>query len=344
MLKVLTESEFRKEIRTAAGNGYFFFGDEDYLKNYALKYAKEQLCPDEAFEIFNVVKLDAVGFEPSKLLDAMMPMPMMSDRKLIVVSGLDFTAMRSSEIDALCDVLAELPEYDYNTVIINVAAEGIETGNIQKKPSAAFSRLCENLVPVQFERSTPARLAAWAGKHFEHNGVGASADVCAYAVSYCGRDMFRLASEIDKISYYVLAKGATEVLKEDVRAAGCPAAEYGAFDFANAILERRSDDALAILSDMKYRKADPIIIMGEIVKIYQDLMSVKLMLESGHTTHDIVSEFRMNEYKAKLYARVATSTPMGTLMRLVVLCIDADASLKLSSKEYTAIENLVCAI
>lgn len=343
-MKILSDVEFRKEIKTLAGCGYFFFGEEDYLKNYSLTYAEDQICPDEAFRVFNAVKLDAVGFEPSKLLDAMMPLPMMADKKLICVSGLDFTSMRASELDALCDVLAQLENYDYNTVIINISAENLETGNVQKKPSATFAKLCEYLTPVQFERSTPARLAAWTAKHFEHNGVSASPDVCSFAVNYCGRDMFRLASEIDKISYYVLSMGRKEVQREDISAAGCPATEYGVFDFANAILERRSDDALRILADMKHRKADPIIIMGEIISVYYDLLRVKLMLDAGYMTADISKQVQMHEYKAKLYVRCASSTSMETLSRIVDKCTVADTALKSAAKDYEAIENLVCSI
>ncbi len=343
-MEILGDVEFRKEIKASARCGYFFFGDEDYLKAYSLSFAEDQICPDETFRIFNMIKLDAVGFEPPKLLDAMMPMPMMGERKLITVSGLDFTSMRGSEMEALCDVLSQLREYDYNTVIINIAAENIDVGNIYKKPSSTFKALCEHLVPVHFERSTPARLAAWTAKHFEHNGVSASPDVCAHAVSYCGRDMFRLASEIDKISHYVLSVDRKDVTREDVNTAGCPSAEYGVFDFANAILEHRSDDALSILADMKYRKADPVIIMGEIAFVYYDLLCVKLYLESGKMTSDIVSELRMNEYKVKRYVRCASATSVEALSRLVDKCIVADAMLKSSAKDYQPIENLISTI
>lgn len=343
-MDILGDVEFRKEIKTSARCGYLFFGDEDYLKSYSLAFAEDQICPDEAFRVFNTVKIDAVGFEPSKLLDAMMPLPMMADRKLIIVSGLDFTSMRSSELENLCDVLAQLEDYDYNTVIINVSAENIDAGNVYKKPSSTIKALCEHLVPVHFERSTPARLAAWTAKHFEHNGVSAAPDVCAHTVSYCGRDMFRLASEIDKISYYVLASGRERVQIDDVNEAGCPSAEYGVFDFANAILERRADDALAILADMKYRKADPVIIMGEIAFVYYDLLCVKLYLESGKITSDIVSAMRMNEYKAKKYVKCASAISLPLLSRLVDKCVAADSVLKSSSKDYQAIENLISTI
>ncbi|UKI12312.1 MAG: hypothetical protein L6V84_06140 [Oscillospiraceae bacterium] len=44
-------------------------------------------------------------------------------------------------------------------------------------------------------------------KHYRHDGVTADESACRATVAFCGRNMFTLASEIDKIAYYALAHG-----------------------------------------------------------------------------------------------------------------------------------------
>ena len=117
-MNILKESDFRKEIKTAPRTAYLFFGDEDYLKLSAVRLAHEALCPDPSFSVFNEMRLDATDFTADRLVDALMPMPMMADRKLIVLSGLDFTSMKPNDLDALCDALSATREYDYNTVLV----------------------------------------------------------------------------------------------------------------------------------------------------------------------------------------------------------------------------------
>jgi len=202
MQPILKESDFRKELKKEPRLGYLFFGDEDYLKTFAIKLARETLCPDPTYAFFNEFFLDAVDFAPDKLLDALMPMPMMADKKLVVVRGLNFNGIRQGELDELCDVLAHLSEYDYNLLIFHVSADCINPGRLPSKPSATLSALAEYLTPVQFDRCTGTKLTAWMQKHFAHNGVNASAELCSEMSDYCGHSMFVLAGEIDKLSFY----------------------------------------------------------------------------------------------------------------------------------------------
>ena len=110
-------------------------------------------------------------------------------------------------------------------------------------------KLAEIAVPVQFDRVTGAKLNGWVSKHYTQNKLLADAQVCAFTVSYCGTDMFRLASEIDKISCYVLSRGRDRVTPDDVRAVGCTTVEFDAFALANAIIAgviRGSETSIAV--------------------------------------------------------------------------------------------------
>ena len=79
-MDLLKEADFRKELKSNPRAGYLFFGDEDYLKAFAVKQARELICPDPSFAFFNEIRLDAMDFEAQKLIDALMPLPMMADK------------------------------------------------------------------------------------------------------------------------------------------------------------------------------------------------------------------------------------------------------------------------
>ena len=157
-MQIIKDEAFRKELKKGLSGGYLFFGEEDYMKSFAVKLASETISPDPSFSFFNEIRFDALSYSPSALLDALMPMPMMADRKLIVISGLDFGALKQGELDALCSTLAQLEDYDYNTLIINVAADRLDPGILPKRPSAVLKKLGEHLTLVNFEKNTPARL------------------------------------------------------------------------------------------------------------------------------------------------------------------------------------------
>ncbi len=340
---LLKESDFRKELKAKPRTGYLFFGDEDYLKAFAVKQAREILCPDPTFSFFNEMKLDAVGFEPNKLIDALMPIPMMADRKMVTLSGLNFNTMRQSELDAFCDALSVLNEYDYNVLIVTVAADCLTPGYLPKKPSGTLAKLAEHLTPVHFERCTTAKLAAWIQKHFAHNGVSAEPAFCTGFAEYCGHSMFILANEIDKLCYYLLSHGKSAADEASMRLVCTPANEYDAFAFTNAIMEGRSDAALGILADYRFRRIDPLIIFGDVTRVICDMIAVRSMTSDGVPTAEISAVLKLHEFKVGLYQKSLRRIGEKRLRRALAACTAADQTLKLSpTSGYSALEQLIC--
>ncbi len=345
MKPIMKEADFRRQLKTDPQVGYLFFGDEDYMKSAALRMARELLCGDPALACFNDIRLGGADFTPDQLLDAMESPPMGCERKLITVTGLNLNAMRSGEMEKLLNVLAELPEYPYNVVILSADSDALDAGNPPKRPSALLTDLGDHLIPVCFEKNTPAKLAGWVQKHYTHHGVQAPPDVCQYTVSYCGRDMYVLAGEIDKVACYVLAHERDAVTREDVRTVAVPAMEYDAFAFTNAIMERRHGEALDILLDLKFRRVEPLYILSEVSRVVCDLVTVRTLGESGLTTAEISAATKIHEYRVGLYLRSAGGMDAARLKKAVAACGEADNALKLSSADgYGVIERLICAL
>ncbi len=343
---IIKEADFRRELKGAPTGGYLFFGEEDYMKTAALRQARAGIAEaDPAMACFDDVRLDGLGFAPGALLDAMAVPPMGGARKIISVTGLNLTTMRAGDVDKLCEALEAIPDYPYNLVILSVTADALDPGILPKRPSELLTSLSEYLRPVWFERNTPQKLAGWVQKHYAASGVQATPELCRFTVSYCGRDMFTLAGEIDKVAAYVRAKERTAATEDDVRTAAIPTVEYDAFAFTNAIMERRRADALEILADLKLRRVEPIILLSEVSRVVCDLLAVRLMADSGATPAAIASAMKMHEYRVSLYLGRARAAEADRLRTAVTACRDADRTLKSASGDgYGVIERLICGL
>ena len=346
MQPIIKEADFRKELKGTVRAGYLFFGEEDYLKAFAVRQTRELICPDPTLAFFNDMRLDAVDFTSQKLLDALTPMPMMADRKIVTVSGLNFNTMRPNELEDFCEVLGELENYDYNLLLVTVASDCLDPGYLPKSPSTALKKLSEHLVPVQFERCTTAKLSAWIGKHFAHNGVEVSPALCAQMADYCGHSMFVLANEIDKLSFYTRYHGGTVATEETMRLVCTPANEYDAFAFTNAIMDGKQELALAILADYRFRRMEPLLILGEVTRVIYEMISVRAMTAEGTPVAEIASAFKkpLPEFKVKLYQRSLRNTSEKRLRRALDACVAADTALKLSPLGYAPLEKLICSL
>lgn len=340
-MELMKEEVFRKQLKKGLSGAYLFFGDEDYLKSFALSAARQAICPEETFAVFNDVRLDSMDYSASALLNALMPPPMMSEQKIVTVSGLNLGALRAGEIDDLCEVLGELTRYDYNVLILSVPAGQMEEGVLPKRPSALLTRLAEYMIPVYFEPISGARLVSWVGKHFQHHGVTAPAEVCAYLIEYSGKSMFTLSQETEKLSYYVLRQGRAQVTREDVSRVAVAGHSADSFALANAVLDGQYQEAMNALAVMKFRRVEPVIILSEVSRVVCDLISVKALYEEGLPPGEIAAVLKMNEYKTRLYLNGASKKSMKKLRRAVALCSEADLALKLSPQGYIAIEKLI---
>lgn len=340
-MDIITEAELRRQIKENPKKGYLLFGEEDYLKAYSLKSFKERLCPDPALEPFNYIKLDGLDLTPDVLIGAITTLPMMSDIKLIEITGVNFKDRTQMSVDEYCSVLELLPEYDYNTVVISVAADCIDEGK-PKRPSPSLKKLGEYLTLVQFSRATPLMLSRWAEKHFLANGVRADFAVCSKLVEYCGTDMHRLAAETDKISWYALAKGRDQIEPSDITEVAIADTEYDTYSLTNALTSGNKPEALRVLSNMRHRKMDPILIMGEVTSLMCSMVTVRMLADEGLSASEIVSKTRMHEFRVKLYLRSAA--PIARLRDILKLCAEADASVKGLGQGYAPIERLICAL
>lgn len=341
-MELIKDSDFKKEIKSAPRSGYLFFGEEDYLKSYAVKEARAAISPDPTFAFFNEIKLDAVGFEAQKLAEALMPMPMMAEKKLVTLSGLNFNTMRPNEIDELCETLSLLSEYDYNVLILSVAADGLNPGFLPKKPSPTLSKLSEHLTPVQFDRCSTAKLASWVQKHFAHNGIEASPALCTLFPEYCGHSMYILANEIDKLSFYLLSHQKSVADESSMRLVCTPALEYDAFAFTNAVMERKPEAALAILSEYRLRRMDPLIVLSDVTRVICDMLAVHSMSREGTPAKEIAAVLKIHEFKVGLYQKSLRGVSPERLERTLSACVEADRSLKLSPNGYAPLERLIC--
>ena len=344
-MDIIKSDDFRREMKKGLSGGYLFFGEEDYLKLHTLNSARAAICPEESFAFFNDMRIDALDLTAQSLLDALMPLPMMADKKIVTVSGFSSSMFKPSDIDALCEAFDALDDYDYNVLIISVPAGAIDEGYLPKRPSAIFNKLSKKLRPVQFEAPSRAKLLAWCSKHFEHNGVFCSDELILTIFERCGTSMFTLAAEIDKLSFYARSHGRNNVIKEDIPLVTCATIETNAFALTNSLLDGKNAKALEALAVMKYNHEDPVAVLSEISRVISDLALVKALSSAGKTAFEINNLLKMrSEYRATLYIAGAASKSEEKLKSAIALCAEADRLLKSSSGGYDVLEQLLATL
>lgn len=341
---VLNESDFRKKMKTDPEGFFLFFGAEDYLKNYCITVARQAVCPDEGLACFNDITLNFADYSSEALENALAAPPMMAERKLVVVKSIDFGAMKSADLETLFGILSSYREDPSNLLILSATPSGLETGSA-KKPDPIYKRLSELVTIVRFDEATPQKLAVWVQRHCASKQVNITDADARLLIEISGKSMFTLASEIEKLCYFVLEHGRNQITAEDIRFVAIPVEECDTFALTNAAMAGRRQEALDALAVMRARQVKPEVVFGEISRLYSDLYLTKLYLGNGKTVSDLSALLKIHAYRAGLYAKAVEKASFLQLRRILSLCESTDLAMKSYGKRnYEQIEKLICLI
>lgn len=340
----MTPAELSSAIKRGALTGaYLFYGEEDYLRNRYAELVRSAVLPD-GDDGFNRYTFDADSFTQEALAEAITSLPVMADKKMIEITGLGLDAMDEDERKGLIGILSELPDYEYNVVVLNLSPEEFNPGTV-KSPNKLLRPLSEVLTPVNFERQNPAKLNKWLGQHFMAQGVLAEPDVCVKLMDIAGHDMYTLASQSEKLAAYVLAHGRDKLTLEDVYAEASPVKEIDEFDFTNAILSGDTDRALWILADRKMRKEKPELILSEVTGVIRGTLLTCRLSDEGMSVKEISSRTGIHEYRVGLFAKFAKKKTAPELQKALALCYEADRKIKSTALDnYVLLDRLVLEI
>lgn len=317
------------------------------MKQWCLRALRKSVSPEG--DVFHITRLSAADphFSLQQLADACSALPLFADARMTELHEVDFDSMSESRLNAFCDTLRAIaPDMEgesfRNILLIYTSANAFDSGS-PNRPSSLLKKLAEVITPVYFDYESPARLNAWIEKHFAAAQIVAPPAARNALIARCGKSMVVLEKEIDKLICYLGAHAEKLLTEEAICAVAAEYAEINAFDFANALLGRNADAALTILNDMKLHRERPELILGSILRVFDDLCAVRCALDCGLGTREIAAKLSMHNYKAELYVKAASALTAKRLRTDAEHCAAADLQIKTSGIDsYIILDMLVC--
>ncbi len=342
----MTVAELQAKIKSADIGGCFLFcGEESYLRRTYLGQIRRLLLTEPDFDAFNHIVHEGAELDFAALTADIDTPPFFADRKLVEWHMAELGGMSEKKLEALAEVCARQAEENSTVLVILTAPEGFDPGTA-KRPSALCKKLDAMLQIVNFEKSTDAQLMNWLKRHFDHDGITVDAPTLRALIDRAGHSMDILANEVEKLSAYVKANGRGTVTLADVAYVASPTTESDAFGLTNAMLDGKVEDTFYHLSDLRARRVDATVILGQLARLYGDLLTVSLLLADGLNQTAIASTLSMNAYKVSLYAKAAAKRTPDAFRHALALLADADRQVKTSygSDKWALLDRLVVAL
>jgi DNA polymerase-3 subunit delta len=213
---------------------YYFFGDEELLKDEAVRRITE-LAVDESTRDFNLDRRRAPELSADQFRSLVETPPMLAARRCVVLSEVECLQQKRPKQQSLrTAVLGYVARPSPETVLLLVQSAGA-------KPDPGLER---DATPVDFEILEPARVLRWIHHRAKEGGVTLDDDAARHLQEAVGDDLPQLAGEVAKLAAATQGRAVTVADVADL--VGVRHGETVG-DFVDAVAERRFAVAAAMV-------------------------------------------------------------------------------------------------
>jgi len=259
---------------------YLFCGPEDRRKRAALAALIERAVdPDGRDFDIEYFDADAASTTAEAVIAAVNGLPLFSERRLVIVTdaGRLRDRRQARQAERLAGMLGKLPA----TACLAFVAwsepedEGKKRG-VPEKLEAAIKAAGKVL---HFGAASPEDAAAFAVSEAAARGKKLAPGLAAALVRATGPDLDRVSGEVEKLTLFAGERAA--IGAEDVRALVPAPPEENIFHLMDAVGERRGEQALRVLGELRELGEPPWRVMTLLARQLRLILQAKYLLEEG---------------------------------------------------------------
>gem|GEM_PF-60924 len=292
---------------------YLIWGKEELLLAEAVQRLRERVGEVADLD-FNSDTFDGESAEAGAIVSAANTLPFASERRLIIVRGVDkMNAAAQTE-------LAEYSKDPAPTACLVLVATSVSRNSKLFKAVDALGGASEYRAPRRND------YPSWVMSHFSRKGRELSADGAEVLVRAVGRDLRRLDIEAEKIIAYVGDRARIE--RADVEAVVSETAPTSVFEFLDALGARECGTALSLLADLIDGGESVMGVHAMAVRHVRILLSVRALVDRDASQGEIASEIRATDWQVRNYVRQAGRFEEAELVNALVAAADTEGKMK----------------
>lgn len=314
----------QKQLNQEIGQGtfrriYILCGTQAYLRSQNEKKLLAALL--EEGDNMNLSVYTGEDVTAEDLIAQAQTLPFFADRRVILLKGTGLLGKTGARQSAVSDKLAAyIGEAPASTVFIFNEEQTDARKKLWKACAGeAFVLNCSMI--------GEALTAAWTRKRFRDAGLMIEDGVLSAFLEKTGDDLFRIASETDKLCAY--CHGQDRVTIRDIAAIVSLHLEDRIFEMISAIAAGQTDRALSLYMDLLALQTQPQPILALLGRQMDRLLTVREMAAAGKSQEEIGKAVGIHPYVIKKeYLPLSRRFEPGQLEKALEACADADQMYK----------------
>lgn len=290
---------------------YLLYGSEAYMRRRAANELCNAIVP--ATDTMNRMSFEGKDTQEGEIIDLGETLPLFSERRLIVVKNSGFFK-GSSEL--LTDYMAAIP--DYLTLVFS-------EDEVDKR-SRLYRAVVKYGYAEEFKIQDEKTLIRWAARLMQQGGRKIRQGDAEYFIARTGRDMGRIALEVDKLTAYT--EGREEITRGDIDALTGRETENKIFDMTAAVAAGDRKKALALYRDLLELREAPMRILILIERQFRQMLLTAGMLEEKAGNEEIARKLGVPSFVVRRYGGMVRHMKKENLQHAAELCLQFEEDIK----------------
>lgn len=268
---------------------YVFEGDEEYIKEQAVKALCKRLLP-EGLEQMNLTELNHPAAD--ELIAAAETLPVMTDKRVVLVREYaPLTSGKSTEEDDAERMIEYLPAASPFTCLVFLV-KGRADG---RKKLYAYCKKKQTV--VDFSPMTEPQAIDWIIRSMKALGKHMPRAVAERFLFSVGCDAALLKQEIEKLADFTGERG--EVLAEDIRAVTVQSLECTVFQMVDAQVAGNYGEAFTLMYRVLEGGEDRMLILAMLLRQYRMLYQIRCLLWENVPQGELPSLLKIPPFAAR---------------------------------------------
>ena len=325
-------NELRLKIKQGIDPLYVFFGEEVYLRTYMVSFLSEKIVEPD-FADFNSLTLDSETLSAATVADFFEAVPVMADKKLLLIKDAGLLSAKCRDAELFAKMFSDIP--DYVTVIITEDTAD-KRGKLYKSLSKAGT-VCEfsYLERPELKQRVLKKLAA-----VKKNISNADLE---FFLDRCSSDLTEIRLNTEKLIAY---SGSRDVIKkDDIEKNITPPLLNRVYDISEAVMNKNSDYALRLLSDLKKNGESGVRILAILGGYFSDLCRAAAISKENMSYSDAVDAMNLppaRRFVAQKLLSRAKTVDIKYAEKCLSDCVRAENAIKNgTAAEWQALDMLV---
>ncbi|WP_099205709.1 DNA polymerase III subunit delta [Scatolibacter rhodanostii] len=327
-MPLIQETELKKQISQANfAPLYVLYGQEKYVLNQAAKQLIQKAAGQDFLE-FNLNEFNSQA-SIDKIADAAEALPLMAERKCVVVADWNPDEKNTTEVKKLHELLENLSD---STVLIFY----FPTVDVGAKNPAKWKnflkKATEKGTVIEFKPRDSAELIKRVMREAEKRNCSFTKQNAECLVEYTGSDLKALMNEVDKLCAFANENEITRTMIEQLVT---KSTETTVFLLADALVGGNYEKAYKLMHQLVDGGEQPVAVLAALSSAYVDMMRVKAAVQSGlnFSAPAEYGEYRGREFRLRKAERNAKALPIEVLRESLLILLDTDIALKSSKME-----------